>query len=148
MISTMADLVCELPHELLKNVRFTILGNKEILGIFQILVETEPSAQSSFQKTNFSNSSQKTSKSRYQIFLVLSSFTGFLYFVLNTLSRILSENKFWVLDLPSLLHTLIFCYFAYYQSISPFFKENLKQECCVKLPNLIVLCKHCFSYLV
>ena len=45
----------------------------------------EPSAQSPFQKLNFGSSSQKTCKSRYQTFLVLSNFTGFLYFVLNVL---------------------------------------------------------------
>ena len=42
----------------------------------------------SFQKLNFGNNSQKTRKSRYQIFLDLSSFTGFIYFVPNILPRI------------------------------------------------------------
>ena len=47
------------------------------------------------------NSSQKTRKSRYQTFLVLSSFTGFLYFVANILSEIVvpsqtpSRNSHW-----------------------------------------------------
>ena len=57
----------------------------------------QPSAQSSFQKLNFGNSSEKTRKSKYQTFLVLSSFTGFLYFVSNILSRIvdtLSSKNF------------------------------------------------------
>ena len=39
-------------------------------------------------KLNFGSSSQKTLKSRYQTFLVLSSFTGFVYFVPNILPRI------------------------------------------------------------
>ena len=42
----------------------------------------------SLPELNFGSSSQKTSKSRYQTFLVLSSFTGFLYFVPNILPRI------------------------------------------------------------
>ena len=38
-----------------------------------------PSAQPPFQKFNFGNSSLKKCKSRYQTFLVLPNFTGFLY---------------------------------------------------------------------
>ena len=41
--------------------------------------------------------------------------------------------------------TLIFWHFVYYQSISPIFKENVKQVSCVKIPNLTVLCKQCFA---
>ena len=87
-MSTIANLVYELIHELANNLTLNILGNKEILGKSQIWVETQASAQTSFQKLNFGNSSQKTCKNRYQIFLVLSSFTGFLYFVPNILSEI------------------------------------------------------------
>ena len=50
----------------------------------------QPSAQSSFQKLNFDNSCQKTRKIRQQIFEVLSNVTGFLYFVLNILSRVVA----------------------------------------------------------
>ena len=84
---------------------------------------------------------QNTRKSRYQTFLFLSSFTGFLYFVPNILPRILGTNN-------CLLQTLIFWQFVYYQSISPVFKENIKQVSCVKIPNLMVLCKQYFPYLV
>ena len=63
-----------------------ILGNKEMLGKSQIWVETL-SAQSPFQKLNFGKSIPKKRKSRYQTFLDLSSFTRFLYFVPNILSR-------------------------------------------------------------
>ena len=38
-------------------------------------METYLSAQSPFRKLNFGNSSQKTCKSKYQTFIVLSSFT-------------------------------------------------------------------------
>ena len=65
MISSIANFVCELPHELRNNLRRRILGNKEILGKEKILVESQPSAQSPFQKLNFGSSSQKTRKTRY-----------------------------------------------------------------------------------
>ena len=56
-------------------------------------METWPSAQYLFQKLNFGNSSQKARKSRYQNFLVLSSFTGFIYFIPNILSKIVVFRK-------------------------------------------------------
>ena len=54
---------------------------------YQVLVET--CALSSFQKINFVKSSQKRLKIRYQIFVVLSNFTVFLYFVSNIFSEII-----------------------------------------------------------
>ena len=117
MVSSIANLVCDVPHKLPNDLRlriFTprhfrrwrdpahtrkkrlrILGNKEILVKSQIWVETEPSAQSPFQKLNLGSSSQKTRKGRYQTFLVLSSFTGFLYLVPNILP--------WIIDIVSIL---------------------------------------------
>ena len=68
--------------------RLKILENYEILEKCQIWLETQSSDQSSFHKSNFDNSCQKTSKIRRQIFEILSSFTGFLYFVPNILTRI------------------------------------------------------------
>ena len=91
MIFSIANLVYELPKELPNDLSLN-LGHKEILGKSQIWVETEPSAHSSFQKLNFGSSSQKTLKTRYQTFLVLSSFTGFLYFVPNTSPRIVGAD--------------------------------------------------------
>ena len=88
MISSIANLVYELPHELPNDLKLRMLGNKEILGKSQIWVEIKSSAQSPFQKLNFGSSSKKTGKSRYQTFLVLFSFTGFLNFVPNILPRI------------------------------------------------------------
>ena len=92
------NLVYELPHDLPHDLRLRILGNKEMLGKSQIYVETQPSAQSPFQKLKFGNSSPKTRKSRGQFFLELSSFTGFLYLVPNILSRIVGvwEVSFFV----------------------------------------------------
>ena len=86
MISGTANLLYELPYELPNDLRLRILGNKEILGKSQIWVETF-----SPPEINFGSSSQKTRKSRQQNFLVLSSFTGFLYFVPNILPRIVAE---------------------------------------------------------
>ena len=54
-------------------------------------VETQPSAQSSFQKLKVDSSCQKTHKIRYYIFEALSSFTVFLYFVPNFLARIVDD---------------------------------------------------------
>ena len=102
MISSIANLIYELSHEFPNNLRLRILRNKEILRKSQIWVETEPSAQSPYHKFNFGSSNQKICRSRYQTFLVLSSFTGFLNFVPNILPRIVeiwrSEKKtVWVL---------------------------------------------------
>ena len=58
VVSSIADLVYELPHQLPNDLRFRILGKKKILGKSQIWVE--PSAQYPFQKLNFGNSSPKT----------------------------------------------------------------------------------------
>ena len=88
MISSIANLVYELPRELPNDLRLRILRNKEISGKSQIWMKRcliRPSAQSPLQKLNFGSSSQKTRKSRYQTCLVLSSFTGFFYFVPNIL---------------------------------------------------------------
>ena len=73
VISIIANLVYELPHELPNDLRkISNLGGE----IFPP------------QKLSFGSSSQKTRKSRYQTFLVMSRFTGFLYSVPNTLPRI------------------------------------------------------------
>ena len=90
-ISIITNLVYEFPHKLPNDLRRRILRNKKIFGKSQIWVETYPSAQSPLQDLNPGSSSQKTRKSRYQTFLVLSSFTRFLYFVPNTLSRIAGD---------------------------------------------------------
>ena len=117
MVSGIANLVYELPHELPNGLRLRILGNKEILRKSQIWVETYSSTQSPFHKINFGNSSAKRRKSRYQNFLDLSSFTGFLYFVPHILSRIV------VVFLPLVLnkkqrwkHRISYGIFIYFKS--------------------------------
>ena len=58
---------------------------------------------------------------QYQHFLVLSNFTGFLHFIRNILSGIVSANTFLVITRPSLLQTSIFKIFynfkAFLQSL-------------------------------
>ena len=93
VISSIANLVYELPHELPNDLRLRILGNKEILGKSRIWVETLPTAQSPLQKLNSGSSSQKIRKSRYLTLLALSSFTGFLYSVPNISSRIVEAGN-------------------------------------------------------
>ena len=92
MISSIANLVYELPYELPNDLRLRILGNKVTLGKSQIWVEIQSNTQSPFHNLNFGSSSQKTRKSRHQTFLVPSGFTGFLYFVPNTLPRIVGTK--------------------------------------------------------
>ena len=77
LVSSIASLVYELPHELPNDLR--ILGNQKILEKSQILVETQPSVLFLFQTLNLGKSSQKTRKNRYQIFPFQSNFTGFSY---------------------------------------------------------------------
>ena len=58
-------------------------------------METEPSTQSPFNKLALVVAvKKKTRKNRYQFFLFLSSFTGFLHFVPNNVSRIVRHPNF------------------------------------------------------
>ena len=135
-------------QKLRNDVRLRMLGNKKILRKSQIWVEAQSCAESRLQEFNFSSRSQKTCKSRYQTGVLLSSFTRLLNFVPNIFRRIIWANKFMVVTPPSLLQTLIFWRFVYYQSISPIFKENIKQVSCVKIRNLTLSCKQYFVYSV
>ena len=93
LISSITNYVNELPHVLPNDLRLRILENQEILEKCQILVQTQPNAQPSFQKLNVNNSFQKTRKIRYYIFEVLSNFIVSIYFVPNILSRIVDIEK-------------------------------------------------------
>ena len=66
-------LVYNLLHKLWKNLRFSILGNYEILEKYQNMMEIGLSSQSSFQKQNFRNNGKKLRKGSYQSFLLSSS---------------------------------------------------------------------------
>ena len=54
-------------------------------------LETQPSAQSSFQKLNVDNSCQKTRKIRNDIFEILFNFAAFLYYVQHILASIVED---------------------------------------------------------
>ena len=66
------------------NIFSRIVQKKQIFSHDSIF--SPPNFQT-FQKLNFGNNNQKVWKSRYQNFLLLSSFTGFLYHFVNILSR-------------------------------------------------------------
>ena len=91
LITSIAKLVYELPHELPNNLRLRIFRNQEILKKYKSQIDTQPSVQSPFKNLNFANSSYKTPKNRYQTFLFLSSFTGLLHFIPKNLSGIVDK---------------------------------------------------------
>ena len=96
MASSIANLVYKLPHELPNDLRLSTLGNKEISVKSQSYVDTQPSAQTPFQKLNVGNSSPKINIKVYKFvskFLDLSSFTRLLKRKRN--SSFTRENQFW-----------------------------------------------------
>ena len=96
MASSIANLVYKLPHELPNDLRLRILGNKKISVKSQSCVDTQPSAQTPFQKLNVGNSSPKINTKVYKFvskFLDLSSFTRLLKRKRN--SSFTRENQFW-----------------------------------------------------
>ena len=96
MASSIANLVYKLPHELPNDLRLRILGNKEISVKSQSYVDTQPSAQTPFQKLNVGNSSPKINTKVYKFvskFLDISSFTRLLKRKRN--SSFTRENQFW-----------------------------------------------------
>ena len=96
MASSIANLVYKLPHELPNDLRLRILGNKEMSVKSQSYVDTQPSAQTPFQKLNVGNSSPKINTKVYKFvskFLDLSSFTRLLKRKRN--SSFTRENQFW-----------------------------------------------------
>ena len=93
LISSIRNLLHELPSELPNDSRFRILGNQEILEKCQMWVQTQANAQSPFQKLNVDTSCQKTRKIRYYTFEVLPNFIVSLYFVPNILPRIVDPMR-------------------------------------------------------
>ena len=81
-------------------------------NFYNVLVQIRLTTCKTKRGIQYSNNSQKIRKSRYQTFLDLSSFTGFLYFAPNILSRIVvSMLPSWVivLQLSKKVHFLQFC---------------------------------------
>ena len=96
MASSIANLVYKLPHELPNDLRLRILGNKKISVKSQSCVDTQPSAQTPFQKLNVGNSRPKINIKVYKFvskFLDISSFTRLLKRKRN--SSFTRENQFW-----------------------------------------------------
>ena len=85
-ISSLANLVYELPHELPNNLSLMIFGNQEISNL-------RLCAQYPFKNLDFANSSWKTRKNRYQTFLFF-IFIRLLDFFPNILSEIVAIFKF------------------------------------------------------
>ena len=96
LISRTINLVYELPHELQNDLRLRISGNKETLKNSQIWMETKPSAQPPFKKSNFGKSSKKKKKKKHaKVHIKFSCPVQFYwtflscsdYFVLDCLSK-------------------------------------------------------------
>ena len=134
MASSIANLVNKLPHELPNDLGVRILGNKEISVKSQSCVDTQPSAQSPFQKLNVGNSSTKINTKVCKCvskFLDLSSFTILLKRKRN--SSFTRENKFWSYLRLFSLKLCFFFWFVYHQSIYPNFMENRRKASCFRL---------------
>ena len=81
-------------------------------NFYNVLVQIRLTTCKMKRGIQYSNNSRKIRKSRYQTFLDLSSFTGFLYFVPNILFRIVDYmllSWFMVLKLSKTVHFLQFC---------------------------------------
>ena len=126
MASSIANLVYKLPHELPNDLRLRILGNKKISVKSQSCVDTQPSAQTPFQKLNVGNSSPKINIKVYKFvskFLDLSSFTRLLKRKRN--SSFTRENQFWSQLRPV---SLKLCFFFGLYIIKAFIQILWKME--------------------
>ena len=81
--------IVKFPHEWPNDLRLGILGNKEILRKYQIWVETcLPVSSLPSRNQTLAIAVKKYAKVDIKLLLVRYSFTRFLYFVPNILSRI------------------------------------------------------------
>ena len=147
MISSMANVINELPHLLPNYLRLRILGNKECLK-FGWRHCPVPSPHS--RNLTLAIAIKIQAKVDIKLFLscpVLLDFS-FLFQILCT--GLSEQTKFWSLLNPVSFkkNFFFFWHFAYHQRISQIFNENIKQVSCAALPNLMVLCKQYFAYLV
>ena len=85
----------ESPHQIPSALSHRILENWEILEKSQMWVEMEPSVQSSSQKLNFCNTSQKIHKSRYQSIVVCPILLNFFTLLQIFCPRLSTEIHFW-----------------------------------------------------
>ena len=91
--SIITNFAYELRQELPNDLRLRILGKQERKRKSQSLVKTQVIAQSPFQKLVSGNIDLNLRKSRYQSFLVLSSFATFSYFWQKILSLIVCYTE-------------------------------------------------------
>ena len=148
MASSIANLVYKLPHELPNDLRLRILGNKKISVKSQSCVDTQPSAQTPFQKLNVGNSSPKINIKVYKFvskFLDLSSFTRLLKRKRN--SSFTRENQFWSQLRPVSLKLCFFSVCISSKHLSKFYGKQ-KEKQLLQTSNLIVMSKQYFGYLL
>lgn len=104
-------------HELLsKNLGFRMLAKKEILIESQNVFRTQSVTKSTLQKWKFGNNNKKLRKMQKSKAFGLVQFFIFLNFLSNLLFRIVSRNKFWLLEFSSLAtfwkHYLHICFWS------------------------------------
>ena len=95
MIYSIANSVYELPHGLPNDLRLRILENKKILEKCEIMVEAEPSAQSSLQKYVVALAVQKQAKLDIKLFFSSLMLLGFSVLFEIFFSELPEEKNFW-----------------------------------------------------
>lgn len=98
--------------------------------------ETETKFLDSLNKTFFEHDMAQCSSS---IFNILCNFK------LPPRFRILWENKILVIPQPSLPQNLSFWFFLELNAISPIPNKIIMQVGCIKIPNIMILCKQYFG---
>ena len=86
LIFSITNLEYELPNELPNDLILRMLENQKIYGKTHICVNSWPSAESPLRNSDLN--SKNLRRSRYQSFLVMRNFTGFLYLVPNISFRV------------------------------------------------------------
>ena len=134
-------------HKLPNDLGLNILGNQKYQKKIEIKNIKMRKYQAILEKSQIAV--KKTRKSRYQAFLFRYSFTGPHYLAPNTLSKIVLAVKFLVITWPSFLQASIFFYIFYnFKAFLQSLRKYIKQISCIKVPNLMVLCKYDFAQLV
>lgn len=112
----------KMDHELLsKNLGFRILGKKEILVESQNVFRTQSGTKSTLQKWKSGNNNKKLRKMQKSKAFGLVQFFIFLNFLSNLLFRIVSRNKFWLLEKSFQVWQLsgsTICIFAFGQNLT------------------------------
>ena len=128
MISSITNLIHELPHELPNDLRLRTLGNWKISGKCQIRVEMQPSDNNCEKHTKLGNKILNSCSRLLDFFTSCQIFcTGLsVQFFGRDSTQSPSNLNFWTFSVTSKQ-------FSNYD-------KNIKQVSCVKVPNLMVLC--------